>query len=95
MNYIKQDLIEEIAIANNITRIQASIYVETVLEGLVKVVSKMKPNDNFKLGGYLHINVKELGERGGVHPLTQAPIIKPKKKVVRAKLGTKFTEALK
>lgn len=94
MKYIKQDLINEVAKANKITKIEASKNIEQVLDGLVSIVRKMEPDDTFILVGYLNILMKELGERNGTHPKTHAPIVKPKSKVVRIRPGSEFLEGL-
>lgn len=94
MNYIKQDLINEIAKSNHITKYEASEYVEMVFGGLVNIASRMKPKDSFKLSGLLHIEVIELNERKGTHPRTKEPITKPKKKFIRAKLGSRFIQVV-
>lgn len=95
MNYIKQDLINEIAKTNHINKYEANEYVEMVFGGLVNIASRMKPKDSLKLSGLLHIEVIELNERMGTHPRTKEPITKPKKKFIRAKLGSRFVQVVK
>lgn len=95
MKYTKVDLINEVAKANKISKGQAHEMIEMVMEGLVNVVSNMELNDSFKLSGFIHIDIRELKERGGTHPMTRLPIVKPSKRFPKAKLGIKFTKAVK
>lgn len=95
MKFVKQDVINEIAKMYKIPKYQVAQNMEMLFEGLVGVVSKMSPNDTLKISGFLHIDVRELNERMGKHPKTKEPILKPKKKFVRAKLGKRFTEVIK
>ncbi|HMW37995.1 MAG: HU family DNA-binding protein [Saprospiraceae bacterium] len=87
----KADLIENVAKAAELTKVQASTALDTVLTSIEK---SLKKGDKITLVGFGTFSVSVRKAREGRNPATGKKIKIPKKKVVRFKAGKALSEKL-
>lgn len=87
----KADLIENVAKAAELTKVQASTALDTVLTSIEK---SLKKGDKITLVGFGTFSVSTRKAREGRNPATGKKIKIPKKKVVRFKAGKALSEKL-
>ena len=87
----KGDLINNVAKAAEVTKVQAAAAVDSVLESIEK---SLKKGDRVTLVGFGTFSVSLSKAREGRNPATGKTIKIPKKKVVRFKAGKGLSDKL-
>ena len=87
----KQELVEFIAKAANLTKADATRALDATIEG---IQSGLKKEGKVALVGFGTFSAKKRAARTGINPLTKAAIKIPAKTVASFKAGSKLKEAL-
>ncbi len=89
---LKKDLVEMVASAAGLTKKQASMAVEAMLDG---VAAALKRGDSVLLTGFGKFEVRTRAARVGINPKTLAKINLPATKVPAFKAGKALKMAVK
>lgn len=87
----KKDLVTHVAENADITKKQAGIAVDAVLDGIKATLGK---GNKVSLVGFGTFSVKQRKSRTGVNPHTKAKMVYPAKKVPKFKAGKGLKDAV-
>lgn len=91
MKFIKKDIIERMAKNESLTKKEAELRINQVLNTLVDLSQDLeKEGDSINITEYFSLTFKHRKAREGRNPRTKEVINIPAKNVIVAKLGKKF-----
>lgn len=94
MKYNKEDLVESVATAGEISKAEANRQVDNVLAGIETQLKKMQPEDSLQLVGFLTFEVAHKPEHQGTNPRTKAKIVVGAKNSLKVKAGKTYVKAI-